>query len=217
MTAPQGNLPGGAHTDPRLGYRLTIPDGWGEAERSEEAGETLRLRSADGAATVSVSVVPLGSSGCRAAIEEWLPTAKSAAFTTTVDRTMRISSTELPTVTGDVETLDRARSGALSAFCERGSAVIAVGLAKGSKSSASYAVMASAISSFRYLERERATPAASPTTVRKPPRKAKPPARATSTPRPTPTAAPEPTRKPSPTEMPATPEPEEEDDIIGPR
>ena len=215
---PPGMAPDGEYVNREAGFRLRIPRGWGDALQSGDAREKLRLRSSDGKAVVSVSVVSIGSSRCRIAVEEWLPKAHAAAFTTTVDRSVGISSRELPTVKGEIESLDGASSGTMSAFCEGDSAVIAVGLAKGAPTSARHAEMASLVSSFGPLVRFEPTPTAA--AVKTPARKKKPPVRPTrrpsavrtapaepaATPRPEPTAAPEPTEAPEPADDEILPE-----------
>jgi hypothetical protein len=162
----------------------------------------------------------IGSSRCRIAVEEWLPKAHAAAFTSTVDRSVGISSRGRPTVTGEIETLDGASSGTMSAFCDGNTAVIAVGLAKGAPTSARHAEMASLVSSFGPLVRVEPTPTAA--AVKTPARKKKPPVRPTRRPSPVRTVAPEPepapvpkaTAAPEPTERPeptAAPEPVEDE------
>ena len=200
MTAPPGTSPTGEYTDREWSYRLTIPTGWGESPAGD-TNEKLRLRSADSRASASVYVIPTGSSSCRIAIEEWLPKAKAAAFRTTFDRTMRVSSGEISTVKGDIETLAGGRSGEMSAFCERGSAVIAVGLG-----SSHHGDISALIASFRYLDSAPPPTATAVPTVKKPTTTKKPPVKAARPPRPAPRANPSPAS-----------EPEGEDEILGPR
>ena len=227
---PPGMMSDGEYVDREASFRLRIPRGWGDALRSGDAREKLRVRSSDGKAVVSVSVVSLGSSRCRIAIEEWLPKAHAAAFTSTIDRSVGISSRERPTVTGEIETLDGESSGTMSGFCDGDSAVIAVGLAKGGLTSTRRVEMTSLISSFGPLARVEPTPA--PVAVKTPVRKKKPPVRPTRRPSTVRTAPPEPeatpvaskpTSPPKPTEAPKptappqpTEAPEAEDDEILP-
>ncbi len=222
---PPGMAPDGEYVDRDASFRLRIPRGWGDALGSGDAREKLRVRSSDGKAVVSVSVVSIASSRCRVAIEEWLPKAHAAAFTSTIDRSVGISSRERPSVTGEIETLDGESSGTMSAFCDGDSAVIAVGLAKGAPTSARHAEMASLVSSFGPLVRAEPTPA--PAAVKTPARKKKPPVRPTRRPStvrtsppepeatpvsPKATQPPKPTAPPEPTEAP----PEPADDEILP-
>ena len=210
------------HVDRQAHYALTVPGGWSDSRDAAAATEKLRLRSPGGRAFVSIAVVPLGSSTCRLAIESWL-SGKAIAFTTTVDRTGRIASGEVPTVTGEIEELRGGDSGALSAFCDEGTAVIAFGLAESGLTSDGRAEMGALISSLRFFDPSPARP--TPTVsakraVRPTPsieRKAPPPRRPEPKPKKpvaAPTPVPVPTREPEPPPAPEPAPPEEDDEIV---